>query len=76
MIYFTAYAHKKFLVLERHNVALSREEVASIVEFPDTIDDTKKPLVFARKKLTGDRALCAVYKKEGELRKIITFYPL
>mgnify|MGYP001590276409 CR=1 FL=1 len=76
MIYFTAYAHKKFLVLERHGVLCGREEVASVVELPDAIDDTKKPLFFARKKLDDGRTLCSVYKKEGELQKIITFYPL
>ncbi|MEK7487771.1 MAG: hypothetical protein AAB598_00400 [Patescibacteria group bacterium] len=76
MIYFTAYAQKKFLILERHGVLFSREAVVSAVESPDAADDTKKPLVFARKKLNDSRMLCVVYKKEAELKKIITFYPL
>lgn len=76
MIFFTAYANKKFLVLRRHGVVVEREEIVSAAGFPDTADDTKKPLIFARKKLHGGRAVCVVYKKEGELQKIITFYPL
>lgn len=75
MIFFTAYANKKFSVLERHGILFAREEVASAVGSPDAIDGTKKPLVFARKKLNNGRTLCVVYKKEEELQKIITFYP-
>lgn len=63
-------------MLERHGVTISRKEVAFTAEAPDAADNTKKPLVFARKKLDDGRMLCAVYKKEGELRKIITFYPI
>ncbi len=76
MIFFTAYANKKFLVLARHGVVVSREEVASVAESPDAVDDTKKPLIFSRKKLNDDRTICVVYKKEEELQKIITFYPI
>lgn len=76
MIFFTAYANKKFLLLERHGVIISREDVAFAVGAPDTEDRAKKPLIFARKKLSDDRALCVVYKKEDDLRKIITLYPL
>ena len=76
MIFFTAYAHRKFLILERHGVIVCREEVAFVVGSPDAADDTKKPLIFARKKLDDGRILCAVYKKEEEIRKIITFYPV
>ena len=76
MIYFTAYAQKKFSVLERHKVLFSREAVVSAAESPDVADDTKKPLVFVRKTVDDGRMFCVVYKKEGELQKIITFYPL
>lgn len=76
MIFFTAYANKKFLVLARHGVVVNREEVTSVAESPDIVDDAKKPLVFARKKLGDGHMLCAVYKNEEEIRKIITFYPI
>lgn len=75
MIFFTAYAKKKFSVLERHGILFALKEVVFVAESPDAIDDTKKPLVFARKKLDDGRTVCVVYKKEGELQKIITFYP-
>ena len=75
MIYFTAYANKKFLVLARHSVVFSREEVTFAAGSPDAVDDTKKPLIFARKKLHDNRTVCVVYKNEGGLQKIITFYP-
>ncbi len=76
MIFFTAYAHKKFVMLERHGVLVSREEVTATAESPDAVDDTRKPLIFARKKLRDERTMCVVYKKEEELKRIITFYPL
>ncbi|MBI5912887.1 hypothetical protein HY839_00395 [Candidatus Azambacteria bacterium] len=76
MLFFTAYANKKFSVLERHGMAVSREEVVSAAGSPDTLDDTKKPLFFARKKGSGGRTIGVVYKNEGKLQKIITFYPL
>ncbi|MCR4322788.1 MAG: hypothetical protein NUV61_01740 [Candidatus Azambacteria bacterium] len=76
MIFFTAYANKKFLVLERHDVMIGRENIAFVVGSPDTVNDSKKPLLFAHKKLADGRTFCVVYKNEGDLKKIITFYPL
>jgi len=76
MIFFTAYAYKKFSVLERHAVMLQRDEVMEVVMSSDAVSEEKAPLLFARKKLHDGRNVCVVYKMEGELRKIITFYPL
>lgn len=76
MIFFTAYANKKFEVLASHEVVVSREEITGVVGLADSVDDAKKPLIFARKKIADGRAFCVVYKREGDVQKVITFYPI
>lgn len=74
MIHFTGYANNKFSVLEEHAFLVSRDTVIGTVEDPESVDMSKMPLYIARK-TTDECPLKVVYKKEGGMIKIITFYP-
>lgn len=74
MIHFTRYANSKFTVLEEHAFFVSRDTVIDTVENPEEVDESKAPL-YSAQKTTDGRHLKVVYKKEGGVAKIITFYP-
>lgn len=70
MLYFTKYAEQKFEILNRHKVFFRREQVEDAVAAPD---ETGKHAGFLTAK--KDR-LKVIYKKQGDVIKIITFYPV
>ena len=70
MIYFTKYAEDKFDILNKHKVFFTREQIEDAVKLPDKIK-RKMGFIFARKE-----NIKVVYKKEGEIIKVITFYPV
>lgn len=69
MIHFTSYAEKKFEVLNRHKVFFTREQIEYTVNTPEKVSKKGK-FYFAQK--DGIRV---VYKMDGEIIKILTFYP-
>jgi len=70
MIYFTKYANDKFDILNKHKVYFIKEQIEDVVSTPETVNKKGK-YFFASK--DGIRV---VYKIEGEVVKIITFYPV
>lgn len=70
MLYFTKYAETKFDILNKHKVFFTREQVEDAVGTPDKTGKKGK-LLTAQKE-----GLKVIYKKEGEMIKIITFYPV
>lgn len=70
MIYFTKYAENKFDILNKHKVFFTREQVESAVLRPDQIGKKGK-LITARKE-----GVKVIYKKDGDILKIITFFPV
>ena len=72
---FTAHANEKFAVLKRHGVSVSKRRVIQTVEKPDRIDYSRLPLLIAQKEFDRTRVLRVVYRKEGEMVVVITFYP-
>lgn len=70
MIYFTSYAEKKFEILNKHKIFLRKEEVESALKLPDKT--TKKGKYFINYK----DGVGVIYKKEEEIIKVITFYPI
>jgi len=75
MTHFTRYASNKFTVLQEHAFFVSRDAIIDVVENPEETDESKAPLYSAQKTING-RHLKVVYKKEGGVAKIITFYPI
>lgn len=70
MIYFTRYAEQKFDLLNKYKVYFTREQIEDTVKLPEKVG--KKGSYLAAKK-DGAKV---VYKKEGEIIRIITFYPV
>ncbi|OGF68986.1 hypothetical protein A3C75_02265 [Candidatus Giovannonibacteria bacterium RIFCSPHIGHO2_02_FULL_44_31] len=75
MIHFTKHALEKFEILKRHGLNISREKVAETAENPEFIDYSRQPLKIAERALDKTHVLRVVFKEEGEIKTIITFYP-
>ncbi len=69
-IYYTKYAEQKFDILNQHKVFIRKEEIEACLNFPDKISK-KGEYQSARK----DK-LKVVYKKHGDTKKVITFFPI
>ena len=70
MIYFSKYAEQKFEILNRHKVFYTREQIEDAVNLPDKVR-RRTGFWFAQKENVK-----VVYKKDGEIIRIITFYPV
>jgi hypothetical protein len=70
MLHFTKYAEEKFEILNKYGVYFTREQVAEAVKAPDKVAK-KGAYQTARKD-----GVKVVYSKEGDVIKIITFYPI
>lgn len=70
MIFFTKYANDKFDILNKHKVYFIKEQIEDVVKTPETTK--KKGKYFF---VTKD-GIKVVYKIEGEIIKVITFYPI
>jgi hypothetical protein len=70
MIHYTKYAEKKFEILNKYQVFLRKEEIDEALNSPDKCEAVGKY-----------RAACkgnvkVVYEQEGEVVRVITFYPI
>lgn len=70
MLYFTKYAEQKFDILNKHKVFITKEQVEDAIRVPDKI--TKKQKYYYYQK----ESIKVVCRKENDLIKVITFYPV
>ena len=70
MIYFTKYAEQKFEILNKHKVYFTREQIENVIKLPESLK--KKEKLF----LACSEGICVVYRKEGDIIKVLTFYPV
>ena len=70
MLYFTKYAENKFDILNKHKVFFTREQIEDAVGAPEKISKKGKFLSAQKENIK------VIYKKEAEIIKIITFYPV
>jgi len=70
MLYFTKYAENKFDILNKHKVYFTREQVEDAVGAPDKVGKKGKLLTAEKDEIK------VIYKKEDEIFKIITFFPV
>ena len=75
MIIFTKHASDKFGVLEKHKLNISRKQVLDTLRNPDLIDRSRLPLLIAQKTIDSRHVLRVVFKQQGRIWKVITFYP-
>ncbi|MDP3935239.1 MAG: DUF4258 domain-containing protein [Candidatus Giovannonibacteria bacterium] len=75
MIHFTRHAIEKFEVLKRHGVLVTNDKVIEILNNPGFIDYSRLPLLIAQGELDARHVLRVVFKKEGGVIIVITFYP-
>lgn len=74
-IFFTKYANDKFALLERHSFVVTKVQVEQVLETPDAVDSSRAPVHIAHFRVNDERMLKAAYKKEGDIVKVLTFYP-
>jgi len=70
MLYFTKYAEQKFDILNKHKVFFTREQIEDAVGAPDKTGKKNKLLTAEKDDIK------VIYKKEAEVIKIITFFPV
>lgn len=70
MLYFTKYAENKFDILNKHRVFFTREQVEDAINAPEKTGKKRKLLTAQKENLK------VIYKKDGDILKIITFYPI
>lgn len=70
MIYFTSYAEQKFSLLNAHGVFIRKEQVTDAMAAPEKRGKIGKHLTAEK------NGVKVVYAKEGEIKKVITFYPI
>jgi len=70
MLYFTKYAEKKFDILNKHKVYFTREQIEETLKLPDKTEKKGKYLTAQKNRIK------VIYKREDEMTKIITFYPI
>ena len=75
MILFTRYANDKFALLERHGFVVTKVQVEQVLKTPDAVDSSHAPVHIAQLRVNDERVLKAAYKKEGDIVKVLTFYP-
>ena len=69
MLHFTRYAEKKFEILNKYQVFYTKEQIEDCLAVPDKV--SKKGRYLAARK----DGIKVVFRKEGEVIRIITFYP-
>lgn len=70
MFYFTKYAEQKFDILNKHKVFFTREQIEDALATPDKTGKKDKLLTAEKENIK------VIYKKEADIFKIITFYPI
>jgi hypothetical protein len=70
MHFFTKYALNKFEILNKHSVFIRQEQIENCIENPEK-EEKRGSYYFIKKESIG-----VVYKLEGNIKKIITFYPI
>jgi len=70
MFYFTKYAETKFDILNKHKVFFTREQIEDAVGAPDKTGKKSGHLTAQKENIK------VIYKKDGDILKIITFFPV
>jgi len=70
MLYFTKYAESKFDILNKYKVFFTKEQIE------DTVANPQKNIKKGKYMTAQKDGAKVIYKKENDIIKIITFYPV
>jgi hypothetical protein len=76
MIIYTRHAEEKFRILKEQGFVVQKGIVEETIQSPQSIDHSQLPLLIAQKSIDAKHILRVVFKKENDIIKIITFYPI
>jgi len=66
----------KFNMLKKHKFNVDKKFIVQVIKNPDHEDkESDKPKIIASKEINQKHVLRVVYKQEGDIITIITFYP-
>jgi len=72
---FTDHAMRKFEILKRLGLSVSKRRVVRVLENPERVDVGWKGRFIASAKLNKEHVLRVVYEKVGDRKLVVTFYP-
>ena len=76
IIYTKHAAVDKFNMLKKHKFKVDKGFIDNVIKNPDHEDkESDKPKIIASKQIDPKHVLRVVYKQEGDIITIITFYP-
>jgi len=70
MIYFTKYAEEKFLILNKHKLYFTREQIEDVIGSPNKI--RRNGEYFSCEK----DGIKVILRKENGIERVITFFPI
>lgn len=74
-VVYSLHAEEKLQFPEIRKLGVKKNDLERVLDRPDRIDDSEKPVLIAIKGFNRDLSLCVVYKHIKGGVKIITFYP-
>ena len=74
-VVYTHHAMGKFEIFKRHGFEITSDQIEETVSNPDKVISQSNGRFIAQKRITKQHLLRVVYRKEGEKRVVITFYP-
>ena len=76
IIYTKHAAIDKFNMLKKHKFKVSKSFIQKVIKDPDHEDrESDKPKIIASKEIDQKHVLRVVYKHQGDIITVITFYP-
>lgn len=65
----------KIAILKKHKFRVPKKFVKKVIEHPDHEDKSNLPKIIASKSIDSKHILRVVYRWEGDIIIVITFYP-
>ncbi|MBI4991379.1 DUF4258 domain-containing protein [Candidatus Gottesmanbacteria bacterium] len=72
---YTSHAEEKLTEREPKKLGIDKRKIQEIVQNPEVIDESDKPVLMAIGELDNDHSLCVIYRYIQERILIITFFP-
>jgi len=75
-IVLTKHAIEKIERFRKNKIIITKENILKVINNPEHVDrNSDKPKIITSKTLNERLVLRVVYKEEGDIIKVITFYP-